>query len=159
MTATITRKRKKPTACCVWCPVGRTLDLTAKSSEPRVYTVDELAHDTGRAFRLVKRTVGSDPEGDQYVVVLDGGRPDADSCECRGFLRWGTACVHITAMRSLAAQGVDFSAAPLDMPSEAELEEMGSAASNGASGAWFPEDRLPEWFGVYAGGESKDVPF
>ena len=40
-----------------------------------------------------------------------------------------------------------------------ELEEMGSAASNGASGAWFPEDRLPEWFGVYAGGESKDVPF
>jgi hypothetical protein len=49
------------------------------------------------AFELTKlHCEGSDPESESYAVNLS-----MSSCECKGHLRHGTACKHITACRSL----------------------------------------------------------
>lgn len=146
MTATLTAsrvRRPKSSPRCVWCPVGMTLDLTASDAEPRIYSVEERDHRHGRLFRLDKATVGSDPTADGYDVLL-GYRPSQDSCGCRGFRRWAR-CSHVEAMRHLTALGVDFTPALADVPSEAELDEMCSAMSNGACGSAFDAD-IPDCF-------------
>jgi hypothetical protein len=60
----------------------------------------------GTAFRLEKFTTQRDQEKDEpdhYDVLLaaDGKH----RCECRGHLRWQTACKHIDALLTLRAKG------------------------------------------------------
>jgi hypothetical protein len=79
-----------------------------------------------RAFRLTKLAGGSDPEAGHYDVLIDpAGR---SACECRGFLRHGTACKHIGAVTALAAAGAfdppaDLDPPARDWPSERQLAD------------------------------------
>jgi len=73
----------------------------------RDYFVWPLASQLGgTAFRLEKFSAQRDQEKDEpdhYEVLLaDDGR---HTCECRGHLRWGTACMHIGALVTLQAKG------------------------------------------------------
>jgi hypothetical protein len=70
------------------------------------YWVTPLPADLGRAFLVEKSSV--DPtygtEAGQYAVNL-GGDGQAPSCECLGFLRWGTLCKHLIALQALVDEG------------------------------------------------------
>jgi hypothetical protein len=72
------------------------------------YRVTETATDPryadGRAWRLEKLSAGSDCEASDYFVFVSRRHPSADSCECRGFLRWGS-CKHIASIRALLENG------------------------------------------------------
>lgn len=64
------------------------------------YAVTFFPHDLpGRGFRLVKVAGGSDPEETAYDVFL-ADRPHSDSCDCKGFVRFGK-CKHASAIRLL----------------------------------------------------------
>jgi hypothetical protein len=53
------------------------------------------------AFELAKlHSQGSDPEAERYAVNLS-----MSTCECKGFLRHGTPCKHLTAVRLLWEKG------------------------------------------------------
>jgi hypothetical protein len=66
------------------------------------YWIDRIPSDYGMAFDLRKfRAEG----GETYHVCIDtDGRGGADSCECKGYLRWGK-CKHTAALRALIAAG------------------------------------------------------
>jgi hypothetical protein len=54
------------------------------------------------AYQLDKlHCQGSDPEAESYCVNLS-----MSTCECKGFLRHGTPCKHITSCRTLYVKGV-----------------------------------------------------
>jgi hypothetical protein len=54
------------------------------------------------AYQLSKlHSQGSDPEAESYCVNLS-----TSTCECKGFLRHGTACKHIISCRTLYEKGV-----------------------------------------------------
>lgn len=81
-----------------------TLEAYAPGKPTERYAVTEFPHDlAGRAFRLVKCTAGTDPEAGCYDVLLGEGNQE-DSCECRGFLRWGH-CKHVDSLRAVIAEG------------------------------------------------------
>ncbi len=58
------------------------------------YIIDVLSSDWGRAFRYKNAA-----DGVPYNVMV--GEDGHDSCECKGFLRWGTQCKHIGSARKL----------------------------------------------------------
>lgn len=65
------------------------------------YRVEEFPTGwAGRGFRLVKVTTGTDAEAESYTVFCSQHGPEADSCECRGCLRW-SVCKHKDAVRAL----------------------------------------------------------
>jgi hypothetical protein len=60
------------------------------------------AHRDDLAFQLTKMfSQGSDTESETYAVNLS-----MSSCECKGYLRHGGACKHLTATRNLFERGV-----------------------------------------------------
>ena len=103
-----TAKPKTPESV-EWCAadVGGALQGMlglADGKRRAVYAVSELKGDAPRTFILSKYSGGSDDEATGYVVACThGGIPV--SCECRGWLRWGTACRHLQAVGQLVSQG------------------------------------------------------
>ncbi len=80
------------------------LQLT-KGRTTGTYAVGELALDEpGRAFTLVKVSGGSDDDASGYVCKTTYGG-NGLSCECRGWLRWGTPCRHLEALGQLIYKG------------------------------------------------------
>jgi hypothetical protein len=67
-------------------------------TEAFLYWVEPVATDWGKGFRLEKFE-----SGDVYHVHLDPAL--GHSCECKGFLRWGKPCKHISAVSALVAAG------------------------------------------------------
>jgi hypothetical protein len=66
----------------------------------RTYTVRRIPTDwAGRGYRVARQ--GAEEPYD--VFIADAG-PPADTCDCRGFARFGY-CVHSDAMRYLASHG------------------------------------------------------
>lgn len=63
------------------------------------YWIDRIPSDYGHAFELRKFVAHG---GETYHVCVDDGRGRADTCECKGFLRWGR-CKHTSALRALIA--------------------------------------------------------
>jgi hypothetical protein len=61
----------------------------------RIEGCDDLAYQLDKLH-----CQGSDPEAESYCVNLS-----ASSCECKGHLRHGTACKHLTGVRSLFERG------------------------------------------------------
>jgi hypothetical protein len=60
--------------------------------------------ETGRlVFELEKMSGGTDPEGEVYHVVISPS-DGLHACDCRGFLRWGTACKHISGTLALLVE-------------------------------------------------------
>lgn len=70
--------------------------------ETSYYDVTELSceFDGCRGFCVTKHTT----EREQYHVLLSANGQD-QSCECLGFLRWGTPCRHIRALREVLTNG------------------------------------------------------
>ncbi len=62
------------------------------------YAVNTLPSDWGRAFRF--KNMG---DGVTYNTLLSAD--GHSTCECAGFLRWGTECKHIGAARKLVEDG------------------------------------------------------
>ncbi len=90
-----------------WHTASRVLGtVTTGTKRPptHYYRVTELpvADRDGRAFTLEKLDDGTDPEADAYTVFLATDSAASDSCECRGFLRWGY-CKHLDGVRLLLA--------------------------------------------------------
>jgi hypothetical protein len=63
-----------------------------------LYWIEPVATDWGRGFKLEKFE-----GGEVYHVHLDDAL--GHSCECKGFLRWGKPCKHISAVSALVAAG------------------------------------------------------
>lgn len=77
---------------------------SSRKASAAVYAVDELDVDApARAFQLTKLAGGSDAESEGYAVFLCAATGDR-SCECRGFLRWGS-CKHLDFVRDLVSRG------------------------------------------------------
>lgn len=92
-------------AALTWCPCTRVLDLGTDRRTRRAYHVCELAAAAefgGRAFLLTKLVPGTDPEAGRYACLVSHAGPGRDSCECRGFLRWGN-CAHLDGLRAVIA--------------------------------------------------------
>jgi hypothetical protein len=84
----------------------------------------------GTAARFVKLTEGTDREAEAYDVFCAApGSRDHDSCECRGFLRFGH-CKHVSALRCIAVENRWLSRAELANPeadvTSTEVEELPS---------------------------------
>jgi hypothetical protein len=75
--------------------------LTGKRGCCTLYRAQRVEGCTDLAFTLTKlHSPGSDPEAESYCVNLS-----LSTCECKGHLRHGTACKHLTACRSLWERG------------------------------------------------------
>jgi hypothetical protein len=66
------------------------------------YWVTPAASDFGRAFTFEPSAATPPEERNTYHVCLNGKH---SSCECKGFLRWGTECKHLGAARKLVDLG------------------------------------------------------
>jgi hypothetical protein len=89
------------------CPAGRchgVLSIDAAGKPTDRYAVTRFPCDlAGAGYRCVKTTAGTDPEADAYDVFLSD-RGDRDTCDCRGFLRWGH-CRHVDGLRAVIDLG------------------------------------------------------
>lgn len=75
---------------------------TGRKVEKFGYFVDAIPSDFGRAFRLIKTPVAGVPSVTYHVNI--GGDGHGPSCECKGFLRWGS-CKHTESLATLVAAG------------------------------------------------------
>lgn len=93
-------------AATAWTPgalPGCGVPTIASRRASVTYAVSTFPTDwPGTAFRFEKVTAGTDPEAESYSVFC--GRDGRNHrCECKGFLRWRTACKHILAGHALIA--------------------------------------------------------
>jgi hypothetical protein len=66
------------------------------------YWVSTVASDFGRAFTFEPSAATPPEERNVYHVCLNGKQ---STCECKGFLRWGSECKHLGAARRLVELG------------------------------------------------------
>src|SRR5262249_42927682 len=65
------------------------------------YWLNRIPSDFGTCYEFAQSRTNPKLTGyqsDTYAVCLDG---ECSSCECPGFLRWGTECKHLFALRTL----------------------------------------------------------
>jgi hypothetical protein len=76
---------------------------SANKTESFHYHLSAIDADYGRGYRLEK-VEGERTEGEpsEYAALIDG---ITSSCECKGHLRHGTACKHISALQALQNAG------------------------------------------------------
>ena len=70
------------------------------------YWVDKIGADWGRAafqFEKVGDPAGLEENAVYHVLITDAQNA---SCDCQGFLRWGTECKHIGSSRKLIELGL-----------------------------------------------------
>lgn len=103
MSTTHTRPTQAPAFAAVWVeppnavhPVGTVKVTVGKCWDYYDVTEIECQFPEARGFSLTKHSV----EREQYDVLIHRNGQDC-SCECRGFLRWGTPCRHIKALWSV----------------------------------------------------------
>jgi hypothetical protein len=79
------------------------LDIT-EDGKLTCFWLKRIPHEFGeKAFRLEKFEVHQRGDGDDaYDVLLDR---EGSTCCCKGFLRWGTECRHIGALKALCDAG------------------------------------------------------
>jgi hypothetical protein len=76
---------------------------SANRTEAFHYFLSTIDAEFGRGYRLEKvEGEREDGEPSEYAVLLDG---ICSSCECKGHLRHGTACKHISALQALQNAG------------------------------------------------------
>jgi hypothetical protein len=101
MNATKSRGRVKPERRCR-LPDGlggaRRIPSLFIGAEAFLYCLEPVGTDCGRGFKLEKFE-----GGEVYHVHHDPAL--GHSCECKGFLRWGKPCKHISAVSALVAAG------------------------------------------------------
>jgi len=96
----------------------------------------------GRAFHLAKTEAGTDKESESYSVFCGIRNPQECHCDCKGFTygNGNRLCKHILAIQALLENGwlnsasdvqadekafqADMSAKPVDLPTEAEINDM-----------------------------------
>lgn len=102
-TTTTTNGKRKPKARSAKLTTLPLLTLTVDGEQFR-YLLTPLTTDYGKAYTLTK--LDSDPKDGptSYAVCIDDGPGNADTCECRGFLRWGH-CKHTAGLRALIEAG------------------------------------------------------
>jgi hypothetical protein len=55
----------------------------------------------GTGFEFVKQSEAEGDDGRHYVLLAGG----QSTCDCRGYLRWGTECRHLFGARVLLRRG------------------------------------------------------
>ncbi len=73
---------------------GWLLLVIDKGNDRDHYAVEPMGSDYGRAFNFKNMA-----EGTAYNVLLSND--GHSTCECAGFLRWGTECKHLGSARKL----------------------------------------------------------
>lgn len=92
--------KTEPAAALKWDADARTLTVQGKRTGA-VYTVGELETDGGRGFQLVKVKGGSDKEEMGYACFVSARGPGFSTCDCKGWLRWGGLCKHLSSLVEL----------------------------------------------------------
>lgn len=93
-----TRKVKKRSAT-----INRAAVLTLKEEgRPETnFHLTAMRSDFGRAYEL-KKFIAEGGETYHVCMYPDGKH---STCECKGFLRWGKPCRHISSLQALIAAG------------------------------------------------------
>jgi hypothetical protein len=101
MPATTTRPKPERSVRLLTIGEARVLVITMKTrarASDCMYHLTRIPSDFGVAFELAKsECCGSET----YHVSIGGAAYNGNTCECKGFLRWGRTCKHIASLKKL----------------------------------------------------------